>query len=311
MEMSKLLGSVIVAALGFAAGCGSDGSSNDGSAGGLQQGGGNGKGGAGSAHGGSENAGGEPSGTGGLKEPGDPGESKVVDLTVSAPASALAVDGCGATPAVIADVSPGVYDIELTESSLSKGNVSDDDDNESPSFDDYVIVNLPLPAGDPNEDMRFFMLHGVGDTVSVTLPEAGPINVYFIDGDNEFNSGTATVSLKGGDAVKQVTVDATANVIAWKSLCRGTAPATVTTSNSTQRVTLMSSTFASVAGATDNFVLLRVPNEMQVNDHRFTILNGIGSTFEYTPYAGSMLRAWLISASGGGRGSAQLKVESR
>lgn len=321
MQMVKLFGSVVIAALGIA-GCGSDGSSNDGSAGGAQGGGSTEKGGAEShaGSGGASAAAGEPGiDDGGLNEPGDPnsggstggGDKKVLNLTVSAPASALALDACGAVPAVIPEVSPGTYDIELTASNLSKGNVSDEDDNESPSFDDYVIVNLPLPPGDPAEDMRFFMLHGVGDTMSVTLTEPGPVNVYFVDGDNEYNSGTATVSLKGGDAVQQVTVDATANVIAWKSSCKGTAPATVTTSDSPQRVTLVSSTFSSVAGATDHFVLLRVANEMQVNDHRFTMLNGIGSSFEYTPYAGDVLRAWLISASGGGSGAAQLKVESR
>ncbi|HET9933603.1 MAG TPA: hypothetical protein VFQ35_23015 [Polyangiaceae bacterium] len=329
--MYRLFGSVVIAALSVVAGCGSDDSSNSDGTGGTQHSGGaTAKGGA-STEAGSDNLGGlgafggQPGGNdggagNGLHEPGDPtagsstgatgsGSKAVLNLTVSAPASALALDACAATPAVFADVAPGTYDIELTASTLSKGNVSDEDDNESPSFDDYVIVNLPLPAGDPNEDMRFFMLHGVGDKVSVTLPEAGPVNVYFIDGDNEFNVGTATVSLTGGLAPKQVTVDATANVIAWKSSCRGTAPATVTTSKSPQRVTLMSSTFSSAAGTSDHFVLLRLSNEMQVNDHRFTMLNGIGSSYEFTPYAGNVLRAWLIGASGGGKGSAQLKVE--
>lgn len=292
---------------GAGAGAGGEG------AGGSNPSGGSANGGSGATDGGVGETGGTDAGgsAGNPNANGGSAGKATRDLKVSAPASALALDACGATPAVLADVAAGTYDIELTASNLSKGSVSDTHGNQSPSFDDYVIVNLPLPAGAPNEEMRFFMLHGVGDKVNVTLPVAGPVNIYFIDGDKDFNTGQATVSVQGGDEVKQVTVDAAANAIAWKTSCLGTAPATVTTSSAPQRVTLVASTYSSGTQLNDQFVLLRVNNEMQVNDQRFTMLNGIGSTYDYTPYEGDVLRAWLISAKGSGTGSAQLKVEDR
>lgn len=351
--MSKLFGSVVVVALGIAAGCSADDSSDSDGTGGAQQSGGASATGGTASDGGRDSAGGSsatgglPSsdaGSGGAPEGGSGGATEggsgateggvgpmggtdaggtagsanggtagkaVRDLKVSAPASALALDACGAMPAALADVAAGTYDIELTASNLSKGSVSDTHGNQSPSFDDYVIVNLPLPAGAPNEEMRFFMLHGVGDKVNVTLPEPGPINVYFIDGDKDFNTGQATVSVQAGDEVKEITVDAAANAIAWKTGCLASAPATVTTSSGPQRVTLVSSTYSSGDQLSDHFVLLRVNNEMQVNDHRFTMLNGIGSSYEYTPYEGDVLRAFLISSKGAGKGFAQLQVEDR
>lgn len=276
--------------------------STGGTDGGVANGGADANGGGGSANGGSANGGSANGGTGA-------GGKASLNLNLSAPASTLALDACGSTPAIIPDVPAGAYDLELTASNLSKGTVSDENDQEFPSFDDYVIVNLPLPPGDANEKQRFFMLHGVSDSVSITLPVAGSIKLYFIDGDAVNNSGQATVTLKPTGT--QATVDATANVIAWRSACTGSAPATISLSNATQRVTLVSSTFSSATQAQDPFVLLRLNNEMQVNDHRFTILNGIGATYTFTPYANSTLRAWFISANGGGTGAAQLKIEEQ
>lgn len=258
--------------------------------------------------GGMANAGTAGMGTTGGMGSGTGGKASL-SLNMSAPASTLALDACGSTPAVIPDVPAGTYDLELTTSNLSKGTVSDPNDQEFPSFDDYVIVNLPLPAGDPNEKQRFFMLHGVSDSVSVTLPATGSIKLYFIDGDAVNNSGQAKVTLK--PAGTQATVDATTNVIAWRTTCTTSAPATVSVSNAMQRVTLVSSTFSSGNQMQDPFVLLRVSNEMQVNDHRFVILNGIGSSYTFTPYANNTLRAWFISATGGGTGAAQLKIEEQ
>ena len=289
------------------------GSANGGSANGGSTNGGSTNGGApngGSTDGGSA-SGGTPNGgstNGGSANGGTAGKASL-SLNLSAPASTLALDACGSTPAVIPDVPAGSYELELTASNLSKGTVSDENDQEFPSFDDYVIVNLPLPAGDPNEQQRFFMLHGVNNSVSITLPATGSIKLYFIDGDAVNNSGQATVKLK--PAGTQATVDATTNVIAWRTTCTGSAPAAISLSKAAQRVTLVSSTFSSAAQAQDPFVLVRLNNEMQVNDHRFIILNGIGASYTFTPYANSTLRAWFISANGGGTGAAQLKIEEQ
>ena len=299
---------------GTGGGVGNGGSeANGGSANGGSTNGGSTNGGApngGSTDGGSA-SGGTPNGgstNGGSANGGTAGKASL-SLNLSAPASTLALDACGSTPAVIPDVPAGSYELELTASNLSKGTVSDENDQEFPSFDDYVIVNLPLPAGDPNEQQRFFMFHGVSDSARITLPASGSIKLYFIDSDAVNNSGQATVKLK--PAGTQATVDATTNVIAWRTTCAGSTPAAISLSKAAQRVTLVSSTFSSATQAQDPFVLVRLNNEMQVNDHRFIILNGIGASYTFTPYANSTLRAWFISANGGGTGAAQLKIEEQ
>ncbi|MFZ5892806.1 MAG: hypothetical protein ACOY0T_17230 [Myxococcota bacterium] len=313
--MSKLFGSVIVLVLGASAGCGGGGGGD--SQGDRNAAGGTNGGGAGNVLRGGSDSGGMNStlkGSGGMKSTlqGNGGSSssnkRTVSLTVSAPSSTLVPEACGAVAAGFANVAAGTYDIELSASTLSKGTVSDDNNNLSPSFDNYVLVNLPLPAGADNEDLRFFMLHGVGDKVSVELPEAGPINLYFIDGDKDFNTGQATVSLTSGAQVQQAVVDAAANVIAWKTGCKTSAPATAAITDAPQRVTLMESTFSSATQMSDPFVLLRLSNEMQANDNRFTMLNGIGSSVEFTPYEGDTLRAWLLSSKNPGSGAAQLTI---
>lgn len=334
--MSRLFGSVVIAALGVTVSCGGgdDSPGNSGGAGGASS-----SSGGASAHGGKSNTAGNTS-EGGAPEGGAPpieggataqGGSNVGDggvanahggtagsvasggkassaltLTVSAPNNTLALDTCGVTPAVFSAVAAGSYDITLSASTLSKGSVSDDDGNPIPSFDNYVIVNLPLPAGDPNESLRFFMLHGEGDKMTVTLPEAGDIQLFFIDGDKDYNSGQATVTLTppGTEAI----VDAVTNVIPWND-CTGSAPATLAISARPQQVTLVKSTLSSGAQLHDDFVLLRVQNEMQVNEHRYTMLNGIGASYTFTPYKGDVLRAWFISASGAGTGTAKIEVQ--
>lgn len=354
--MSRLFGSVVIAALSalsvtVSCGGGDDSSHDNGGSGGA-----NASSGGASAHGGKSNSNAGNSTTGGAPEGGAPteggaaptsggkanhggatnhggvtGEGGTGDsgapsggksnstggstgaggkapltMIVTTPTNTLALDTCGVVPAVFTGVEAGTYDITLSTSSLSKGSVSDDDGNPIDSFDNYVVVNLPLPAGDENESSRFFMLHGVDDKMTVTLPKAGDIKVFFIDADKDYNSGQATVTLSppGTDVV----VDAVTNVLPWDS-CTGSAPATVAISARPQKVTLVSSTLSSGSKLHDDFVILRVQNEMQVNEHRYTMLNGVGSSYTFTPYKGDLLRAWFISASGGGTGKATIEVQ--
>ena len=80
-----------------------------------------------------------------------------VMLTVDALQHTIVLDRCtGFTPATLVDVAAGTHTIALTASTLSKGSVSVNDVNVD-SFDDYVIVNVPLPAADQSS-RRFFMV---------------------------------------------------------------------------------------------------------------------------------------------------------
>src|SRR5512141_2100566 len=87
-------------------------------------------------------------------------------LALSAHANALHI-AC-ATPARFASVAAGSYTIQLAASTLSKGGVYLDTATGQtvPSVDSYVIVNVPLPAGDPQEGKRFFTLNGIGATAT-------------------------------------------------------------------------------------------------------------------------------------------------
>ena len=117
------------------------------------------------------------------------------------------------------DVAAGEHTIALTASTLSKGSVSDANDNPVPSFDDYVIVHLPLAAGDA-ASRRFFMLNGVGAMANFTLSAVGAVRLMFIDSDATYNEGQGTVTL---DATgPSTTVDGMANVLAWNSGCSST-----------------------------------------------------------------------------------------
>ena len=90
-----------------------------------------------------------------------------VMLTVDAVNNSIVLDRCtGLMPATFGDVAAGAHTLALTASTLSKGSVSGTNENQLPSFDDYVIVHLPLAAGD-DASRRFFMLNGVGATDGV------------------------------------------------------------------------------------------------------------------------------------------------
>jgi hypothetical protein len=228
-------------------------------------------------------------------------------LTVDALLHSIVLDRCtGFTPATI-DVPAGQHTIALTASTLSKGSVSDPNDNPIDSYDDYVIVNLPLSASEP-ASRRFFMLNGIGNMKSFmqsTVP--GTVKLMFIDSDATFNAGQATVKLDTTGPT--ATVDATANIIAWNMACSAT-PASLTVSDRPHRATLTESTLSAGGGggSADDFVLLRLPTERPMDPHRFVILNGVGATIDFTPYLGQSLRAWFITTAPGATGRATIVV---
>jgi hypothetical protein len=229
-----------------------------------------------------------------------------VTFIVDATMNFIALDACGVTPALFSAVPAGSYTIDLAASTLSKGGVSGTDPNmPTPSVDNYVIVNLPLPIGDPQSADRFFMLNGIGASAAFSLPLMGSVGVMFIDSDTAANSGQATVTLEPGDA--SVTVDAVANVIPWQTGCMST-PVQQVVSGQPHRITLVSSTLSAEPGSEDDYVLVRIPDETPANDHRFIMLNGIGASYDFTPFNSQTVRAWFIGASGGATGQATLSV---
>lgn len=237
---------------------------------------------------------------------GSDGGAAPLSAKILAAQNGLELDGCSVNPALLSSIPPGTYTITLTASTLSKGGVSGTTPP-TPSVDNYVVVNLPLPAGDPHEDQRFFMLNGIGAAASVTLPATGTIQLMFIDSDMASNSGEATVTLEPGGY--SATVNAVNNVIRWQEGCLST-PSTLVLPGGPQRVTLVDSSLSDGNGSTANYVLVRIPSEMPMDDHRFIILNGVGSFFDFTPFNSSTLRAWFINSSGGS-GQATISVSAR
>jgi hypothetical protein len=231
-----------------------------------------------------------------------------VTFVVDATLNFIALDACGVTPALFTDVPAGSYTIDLAASTLSKGGVSGTDPNmPTPSVDSYVIVNLPLPLGDPQSADRFFMLNGIGASAAFNLPIMGSVGMMFIDSDTASNSGQATVTLQPGD--ESATIDAVANVIPWQTICAST-PVQQVVSGQPHRVTLVASTLSAEPGSQDDYVLLRIPDETPTNDHRFVMLNGVGASYDFTPFNSQTIRAWFIAASGGATGQATLSVSN-
>ena len=235
----------------------------------------------------------------------DSGPPPPVMFTVDAVTNSLVLDRCtGPTPATLVDVAAGAHTIALTASNLSKGSVSDTNDKPLPSFDDYVIVRLPLAAGD-EASRRFFMLNGIGAAEEFTLSAPGAIQLMFIDSDVTYNSGQSTVTL---DAMgPSATVDGLTNALAWKTGC-ASAPATIEVSERPHRAKLVDSTLSAGGGSKDDFVLLRLPSERPMDPSRFVILNGVGASVDFTPYLGDSLRAWFITSALGATGQATIVV---
>jgi hypothetical protein len=228
------------------------------------------------------------------------GPTAGVVLTVLASQHRIVLDNCSVTPTVMANVAAGSHAISLTASTMSKGNIAG-----VVTQDPYVIVSLPLPAGDPLQHMRFFTLNGISASVPFTLPATGNVSVMFIDSDLAFNAGSATVALSPDGITGSV--DATANVLRWQEACAAT-PATVMLSSRAHRVTLTAASFASAAGAEENYVLVRLPIEQVATDVRYVILNGVGDSEDFVPYDNDTIQAWYITQSIGATGSATLTV---
>jgi hypothetical protein len=227
------------------------------------------------------------------------GDAGATRLTVTVAANELALDSCQVTPAELLNVPAGTYQIQLVSSTLSKGDVATTPP--VPSVDNYVLVHLPLPAGDPQQDHRFFLLNGIGARDSFDLPAVGTIQVMFIDSDQVGNSGSATVSLTPG--AYTTTVDAVANVLRWQEGC-GATPATTDVGAVAQTIALLSSTLSSGPGSEDDFVIVRLPSDVPQDDHRYVSLNGVGASYAFFPASSGTLRAWFISATRAGSGQA-------
>jgi hypothetical protein len=214
-------------------------------------------------------------------------------VTVDATANAVTLDGCGFSPAQIASVPAGTYTISLTASTLTKGGVSGPG---TASTDNYVIVHVPFPAGDPNENHRFFMLNGVGSSASVTLSQTMTIDAMFVDSDVAANSGAGTVTVMPGGMT--MTVSGTTNDLAYDTNCHSM-PAMQAVKGGMFSVTLVDSSFSSGGGAHDDFVLVRTPSEQNVDDHRYVILNGDGASATFMPFNSTTVRMWYIGAAAG------------
>jgi hypothetical protein len=239
----------------------------------------------------------------GLPDASPTSDSGPAILSVIAGQNQLSLDTCNVTPAVLADIPAGTYTIQLAASTLSKGSVSGTP--ELPAVDSYVLVNLPLGANDLQHDRRFFMLNGVGATANVTLTTTGTIGLMFLDSDSGSNNGAATVTLTPGGY--STTVDAVTNVLRWQEGCQST-PATLVVTSGAHRATLATSTLSAGPGSHDDYVLLRLPSEKPTDDHRFVVLNGVGASYDFTPYNSQTVRAWFISASSGTSGQATVEV---
>jgi hypothetical protein len=241
-----------------------------------------------------------------VTDSGPEGPPPPVMLTVEALQHSIVLDRCNALlPATLVDVPAGNHTLTLTASTLSKGSVSNEEDDPVDSFDDYVIVHVPVAAGQ-SANRRLFMLNGVGSTASFTLSAVGTVRLMFIDSDATYNLGSATVTLDGNGPT--VTVDPTVNVLPWNIGCSST-PATVyVDEDRPHRVTLVESTLSAAGGSEDDFVLVRMPSERPMYPFRWIILNGVGASFDFTPYLDDRVRAWFITPTAGASGRAVLHV---
>jgi hypothetical protein len=247
--------------------------------------------------------------TGGTTGTGGTGGNGSLSLTVDASQNLINLAGCtGLTPAAFTGVASGSHTISLSASTLSKGLAAGTGLTNPPaSVDSFVLVSLPLPAGDSKQDHRFFMLNGIGGSYDFNLPATGDVQVMFVDSDATGNSGTATVGLAPDGTT--TTVDAAANVLAWDSGCNAVA-AKLDLSTQAHTITLASSTLADADTGAANYVLLRIPDETIDNPHRFVTLNGVGATYDFTPFNSTTLYAWAISSSPGMTGSATLTISN-
>jgi hypothetical protein len=224
-------------------------------------------------------------------------------IVVNAATNVLQLDACSVTPASVANLPAGTYVVTLATSTLSKGTVATTPPQ--PASDNYVIVQLPLPDGDPQHDRRFFMLNGIGADAGFNLPVTGTVQVMFIDSDNTGNSGDGGVTFAPGSY--QTTVDAVDNVLRWRQGCNATA-SQIYVPPGPHTIKLVSSTLKIASGDPANYVVVRLPSEKPVDDHRYIILNGVGASYVFNANDPTPLHAWYIAATTGSTGQATLSI---
>jgi len=285
---------LVFAVLATMGGCGSPGS-NDSKQNGIE--------GAGGFDGSGGNAGGSAQGGGGTSgEGGEGGAPPNPTTTVLGSGNLIAVEACGAVPATAPDVPAGTYTIRLDASTLSKGEV--DTQPKLPAIDNYVVVHLPISATADN-DHRYFMLNGLGSEHTFTIDQPGTVEAFFIDSDSDANHGTATLSLNPGGL--QITVDAAANVLGWRLLCKAE-PARLWVEAGQREISLVGSTLSSAPGRKDDYVVIRLPSELPEDDYRYVMINGVGSSFSYNAANSDWARAWFISPSAATSGEGTLRA---
>lgn len=250
--------------------------------------------------GGSSGQAGASGGSGSAGDAGSGGTGATATLTVLGDLNQISLEACGAIASSTV-LAAGVYTARLDLSSLSKGSV--DNAAKDPSVDNYVVVHLPEGTF-ANGYQRFFMLNGLGAQRAFNLDQAGAIQLFFIDSDSAANHGSATISLQPGDLA--LTVDATANVIAWRDACHAE-PARLWVEPGQHELRLAASTMTA-DGVESDYVLLRLPSEVPDDDHRYVILNGVGSTHHFAATEAGWIRGWSIAAAGVGAGQATVVV---
>ena len=98
------------------------------------------------------------------------------------------------------------------------------------------------------------------------------------------------------------------NLLRWDQGC-GSNGATLVVSYRAHRLTLTASTLSSGGDAMDPYVLVRLPVEEISYAFRFLTLNGVGDSVDFiTSGNADFIRAWFITATSGGSGTATLTV---
>lgn len=192
---------------------------------------------------------------------------------------------CGAVPIESPPLAPGNYLVVFTASNLSKGT----------GHDDYLLIGLPPGANDANGSLRYFVLNGLGAKRSFALSSPGVVRAWFLDSDDDGNTGTGTATITPG--VHGLTVDGAVNVIAWLDGCKS-APAVTEIPAGAHRLTLTASTFSSAPGLADPHVVLRLPLEGDEST-KYLSLNGIGDSKVITFPAFGIARAWFVAEAAG------------
>ncbi len=183
----------------------------------------------------------------------------------------------GANPAESTPLAPGSYRVTLSASNLG---------------DDRLLVNLPAPAGAPEEPLRYFVMNGLGSTRKLTLVAGGRLRAWFLAADRADSRGSATLTIS--PPVEKLTVDAAQNALAWRE-CK-TTPAELAVPAGPRRLTLAATSFSSAPGLRDPHLLLELPSGGE-RGSTIISLNGLGAFRVLSLPAAGRARAWLVAES--------------